>query len=537
MPGESSASRTSRAVLWAAVVTITGIFGSRLLGLVRVMVQSSAFGAENAGILRAAFDIPDLLFYIVAGGALRSGFVPIFTELLTLGRDDPAKRAQAWKLFSTLVSLVALASAGLVLLGCLGARPLAQLVSGGWSDRGFSEDSIEQVIWLTRILLPAQIFLLVGGVFSGTLDSLKRFSVTAAVPNFYNLCIIGAMLWLGERHGIASAAYGTVCGALLGHLVWQAWALWRTRAESGCSYRPSLNLGDPTVRRVIRIAAPIVLGLCVAEINLKVSTWVMAIFGEAARNHFDNASRVARLPDGIFGAGFGIALFPFLSEMAALGKTGEFRRQAEQILRLATICTLPSVALFCAAAAPLIDLLFGRGRFTPTDVQACAQLLPLFALGIVPITLQVVLTRAFYAQQDSRTPVKVGAAAVLLGVVANVALARVLDRYGPPLALALTSTANVAGLLWLFGRRFGYDDAPRLWSVLWRGALAAVGAGLATWGGLQALELGRAAATALATVVCLGTYAVLLHLLRVPELREALALLRRRGRRGSAPTK
>ncbi|NUQ00020.1 MAG: murein biosynthesis integral membrane protein MurJ [Armatimonadetes bacterium] len=526
--------QTRRAVLLASLVTISGIFGSRVLGLVRVMVQSSVFGAQQAGILRAAFDIPDLLFYIVAGGALRSGFVPVFTDLLTRSKNDPAQRERAWFLFSTLATLVTLASLVLVALGVLFARPLSLLVSGAWSDQGFSAESIEQVIALTRILLPAQVFLLVGGLLSGTLDSLRRFTVSALVPNFYNLAIIIAMLGWGRRYGISSAAWGVVFGALCGHLLWQGAALWRHGREHGFRFRPSLALADPLVVRVTKIAAPIVLGLCVAEINLKVSGWVMAPFGEAARNWFDNASRIARLPDGIFGAGFGIALFPFLSQLASEGKTAEFRHQAEQIVRLALVCSVPCAAVLIAVPHPLVDLIFGRGRYTAEDVLWTARLLPLFALGVVPITIQVVVTRAFYANHDSISPVKVGSLAVIFGVGANLLLGKLMGQYGPPLALSLTSAVNLAGLLWLYGRRFGYAEPGRLWSVFLRSLLgAALSSGVAALLVEATPELGRVVHTVAALGIGLGLYPVVLHLLRVEEIHEVTRMLRRRfGRRG-----
>lgn len=530
MPPKVPAGDTRRAVIRASLVTVTGILGSRVLGLVRVQVLSAQFGAADAGALRAAFDLPDLLFYLVAGGALRSGFVPVFTELLTKGRDDPRQWQRAWWLFSVLVTLVAVISGVLVTLGVVFADALTAPMTGRWSGEGYSPEATQLTIFLTRIVLPAQLFLLVGGVFTGALDALKQFTVSAAVPNFYNLSIIGAMLLLGHRYGVASAAYGTVFGAFVAHFLWQGWALWRHARPYGITYRPVLVVRDELVLRVLKVAGPIVLGLCVAEINLKVSGWVVAPFGERARAWFDNASRIARLPDGIFGAGLGVALFPYLSQLAVEGRVEEFRRQAEHTLRLALVCAMPCAALLACGAHPIVGVLFGHGRFGPDDVVATSQMLPLFALGVVPITLQVVVTRAFYANEDSLTPVRVGALAVVIGVGLNLLLGKLIGRLGPPLALSLTSALNVLGLLWLYGRRFGYADAPRLVQVSVVSFLAAVATGAVIAAVLavpQLQTLGHLPRTLLATALCFVFYVHVLRFVGVQEVDDVIRLARR----------
>ncbi|MCZ7599256.1 MAG: hypothetical protein M5U09_18290 [Gammaproteobacteria bacterium] len=201
--------------------------------------------------------------------------------------------------------------------------------------------------------MPAQIFLLLGGLLSGTLDSLKQFKVSSLVPNFYNLAIILAMVLFGQRYGVQTAAWGTVFGAFFGHFVWQWWSLARHGKAYGFRYVPSLQIRDPDVQRVIRIAAPIILGLCVAEINLKITGWVIAWFGESARNWLDNASASRGCPTASSAPGSGIALFPYLSEMAAAGKVDEFRKQAERILRLGLVCSIPCAVLLHGHAVPV----------------------------------------------------------------------------------------------------------------------------------------------------------------------------------------
>ncbi len=531
-----------RGVRTAALWTVGGILGSRLLGVVRQVVISSVFGDSASGVLRVALHIPDLIFYLVAGGAIRSGFMPVFVDLETKGRDDPELRHRAWWLFSAVITGVLTLALVLVALAELAAPLLVLPLAGRAHDLpwiggrfapagavGLTDSELAEAIRLTRILLPAQVCLLVGGVLSAALNALRRFEVTSLVPGFYNCIEIGAVVWLGqpERLGLAGAAWGFVVGAFFGHLVWQAWELWRVGRAAGVTYRPVFALRDATVQRVLRLAWPIMLGLCAAEVNLKVSSAVIAQFGSGAIAWFDNATRLARLPDGLFGAGLGLALFPFLSELASRGEMDRFRAQSEHILRLATVCAVPAAAAMMIVPLPLVDALYGHGNYIAA-VPDTAALLPWCSISIVPITLAVVMTRAFYAVEDSLTPLKVGAASVAFGIVANILFGRWFGLVGPPLALGLTSLANLIGLAWIYGRRIGYRAGGKMAAVAGASLAAAVVAGFAARG-FASLEVGHRYLAAVGVVVVVGlVYLPLLRLMRVEEAADLFGLLRRR---------
>jgi putative peptidoglycan lipid II flippase len=522
---------TRRQVLLAAAITVTGIFGSRVLGLVRVMVQSRLFAAGDVGALRAAFDLPDLLFYIVAGGALRSGFVPVFSELLHRGRQDAEQWRRLWWLFSVLISGVFLLSLVIVALGVAFAGPIMAPITGQWSSSGgFSPEARDLTIHLTRLLLPAQLCLLVGGVLSGTLDSMRKFTVTALVPCLYNLCIILAMVLLHRRCGVDSAAYGVILGGLLGHLWWQAAALRREGRPYDFAFAPALAWRDALVQRVVRIAAPIILGLCVVELDLRLCGWVGAQFGEAARAWLDNARNIARLPDGIFGAGLGIALFPFLSILCSEGRQAEYRAQAEHILRLATVCTAPLALFLLLLPYPPTAMLFLHGKYTAADCHQTAALLSCFAVGIVPLTLSLVLTRMFYARSDSLTPLKLGLWTVLFTLLASLALAALMDVAGPPLAFSLSCWFNAALLLAAHRKACGLADGPGLARVALLSHLAAAAAAGVAAAAVHFAPGGPTKHTLLALALLAVVYGGLLRLLRLEEAVEVIRLLRRQAR-------
>ncbi|MBI2299560.1 MAG: polysaccharide biosynthesis C-terminal domain-containing protein, partial [Armatimonadetes bacterium] len=177
-------------------------------------------------------------------------------------------------------------------------------------------------------------------------------------------------------------------------------------------------------------------------------------------------------------------------------------------------------------------LLFGHGRFTSYDVARTAQMLPLFAPGVVPITLQVVITRAFYANEDSLTPVKVGVCAVAVGLVLNLLLGHLMGPLGPPVALSLTSLLNVCGLFWLYHQSYRFAEGRKMVSVGWRSLLAALLTAVATGGALALLSRlhggGNLLRSLFATGFCFALYGLLLRLLRVEEMNDALRLFRRK---------
>ncbi len=536
MPPDNARPSTRREVTLAAVLMIMGILGSRVLGLVRVQVQSWWFDPAEVGALRAAFVIPDLLLYIVAGGALRAGFVPLFVGLLEAARD-PAARARAWALFSALVTWVALLSVALIAVGMIFTPAIIAPLTGTWSAHGgFTPEQVELTVRLTRLLLPAQIFLLVGGVLSGTLDAMRRSKLTALVPAVYNAAIIVGMALLGGSLGVASAAWGVLVGALVGHFAWQAYALWREGRALDISFRPTLGRGEPLVGEVLRIAAPVVLGLCVAEINLKIAEVVNAQFGASAVAWFDNASKLARLPDGVFGAGLGIAIYPYLSHLAAEGREDDYRRQAGHVLRLAIICTAPLSIWLIVCPQPVVALLFGHGQYGIQDVTETSVLLAGQALGIVPLTLSVILTRMFYARGDTRTPLHCGGWSIVFATAASLLLARSQLRVaGPALAFSFACWFNTVWLLVYYRRRGGLTRARGLVrSAVLSHAAGVLGGGAAlltsTWVGAVMPGGVRAAAvqTGASLLVLLTVYLMLLWWWKLDELTMLWTQVRKR---------
>ncbi|MCZ7599255.1 MAG: polysaccharide biosynthesis C-terminal domain-containing protein [Gammaproteobacteria bacterium] len=185
-----------------------------------------------------------------------------------------------------------------------------------------------------------------------------------------------------------------------------------------------------------------------------------------------------------------------------------------------------------ATPYPFVDLLFGHGKFGAEDVRQTAIMLPLFALSVVPITLQVVITRAFYAREDSLTPVKVGVAAVCFGIVTNLLLGKLLGPIGPPLAMGLTSWANMLGLIHIYRRTLGFADLRGMFTTAVKALVAAAVAGLAA-AGVVAVAPDRALLQSLLSIAVWAViYGVVVKQLGVDEINDVVTMLKRRLSKG-----
>ncbi len=290
----------------AASLMVVAIFLSAVTGLIRVMLLARQFG--TAGEINAyvqAFRIPDFIYFLMAGGALRTGFVPVFTEYLATD-----KMRQAWKTFSSTLWLLLVVGTVFTGLGMIFASQLVPVVVGmGWVET--HPELIDRCVGLMRIMFPAQIFFVIGGLLMGTLNSFKHFFWPAMGPIIYNVVIIIAILLAPVLWGLPTLAWAVLLGALLGSFLAQLPPLRRLGGRLVMAFDPR----DPGMQRVIKLALPIIFGLAVAEINLIITTNLATMVDpNQGPMVLEYANRLWKLPARMFGAGIAIALFPTLAE-------------------------------------------------------------------------------------------------------------------------------------------------------------------------------------------------------------------------------
>ena len=489
---------------------------SRILGLAREIVIGARFGTSgDYDAYLAAFRLPDLLYVLIAGGALASAFIPTFTRYLAAGDS-----LGAWRLTSAVINIVTLILAAAAALAALFAPALVATVIAP----GFDPDAQELTVSLMRVMLIAPVLFGASGVIMGALNAQQHFLLPALAPIVYNLAIIAGAVFLSPFMGAAGLAVGVVAGATA-HLLIQAPGL----ARFGARYFPIFDARDPGVASVARLMGPRVLGLAVVQLNFLINTNLASRLGEGAVSALNYAWLLMLLPLGVFAQSIATAAFPTFAAQAARNEIDPMRRTLSAALRATLFLSLPAAVGLVVLSAPLVELLFERGEFTAESTQAVASTLQFFALGLAAHSLLEIVTRGFYALHDTRTPVAAGVAAMLLNVALSLLLIGPLAQGGLALANSIATTVEALILIGLIRGRLSGIEGRRVWGALTRSGLASAVMGFALLGLLQ-LPMGSAFALC-ATGIAAGVavYAGAAFVLRADEVRSVRQLILRRG--------
>lgn len=526
-PQESSARAKAGAAMGRATLLMMAfVLLSRVLGVVREMTLSYLVGQnDHTDIFKRAFAVPDMLYLLVAGGALSTVFVPVFAEYWNEKREE-----DAWRVFGTTMTVVAIAAAVMVLFMEAFPRPFVRLL-----NPRFSQEAIDATVPLTRILLPAQWFFFVGGLMMGTLNARQRFLIPAVGPVVYTGSIIAAGIlvsfWDRSPEAITTAmTVGALIGAGLGNFLLPVLDLHRSKARWVFGF----DLRHPGVRKVGALMLPALLGLSLSQLN----QWITGIFLEEGGKFsaLNNAHQLTQAPIGIFAQASAIVLLPTISMLAARKEWPQFRTEVSQGIRRIFFLTIPASLLMAVLAEPIIRLLFTGPKYGDPEVRMAANALLYYSLGTFAWSAQAVLARGFYAMQDTKTPVFITTGMVALFTALCFALQGPLDYLGLALATSIVATVNMLLFLAVLRKRVGGLDVRGMAVSALRISVAALLSGAAAWALLQWAERiipaadtrpGAAAALVLAGGAALGVYVLACRLLRVPELHGIRAMLRR----------
>jgi putative peptidoglycan lipid II flippase len=516
MAANPAVSSSTRQIVRAATLVMALFLLSRIAGLAREMIIGARFGtsAEMDAYL-AAFRVPDLLFQLVAGGALGSAFIPVFTGCLT--RRD---LTGAWRVFSAVTNLVLIILTGLAVLAALAAPWLVSTILAP----GFSPEQQTLTVSLMRWMLVSTIVFGVSGIVMGVLNSFQHFLLPALAPLIYNLSIIAAALFLAPSLGVYALVIGVVAGSLL-HLDVQLFGLW----WYGARYRATLGLRDPNVREVGRLMAPRVLGLAVVQINFWVNTLLASRLAVGSISALNYAWLLMLLPQGIVAQAAATAAFPTFAALEARGRHDELRHTVSSTLRGVLFLTIPAAAGLFVWRVPLIRLLLERGEFTARSTEMTAAALAFYAFGLIGHSVVEIVARAFYAVHDTRTPVAVGVGAMALNVLLSVLLIVPLQHAGLALANTLATLIETVLLIWLLARRLGGLEWEQLATTIVRAGAATLVMALplawvaGRWSGAWPVLVGVAGLVGAAAL-----YLGMAVILRMPEVQVIRQLRPRR---------
>src|SRR5215470_4028783 len=374
----------------ATLLLMTAVMLSRIIGYIREAYIAWAFGAGPAtDAYVAGFTIPDWLNYLVAGGTASITFVSIYTRFLAENREEDAQ-----KTFSVIITVMtAVLGAGIVLAEIFTPQISRHLFSG------FTAAQLDLCVHLTRILLPAQIFFYVGGVVSAVLLSHRLFLMPAFGPLLYNAAIILGGLLLSRRLGIASLAYGALAGSFLGPFLVNAIGA----AQIGTGYRISFDIRNPAFREWVRLSIPLMLGVSLVTAD----DWILRYFASGAVGditRLNYAKRLFQVPIAVLGQAVSQASLPFFARLFGERRMSEFSNTVNaSVDRVFSVALLVS-SFMVAAALPLIDLVYRRGRLHFSDSETTALYFSWFALSLAFWAAQALYARAFYAAGNTLTP-------------------------------------------------------------------------------------------------------------------------------------
>ena len=498
------------------------LFG-QVIGLVRSILVAGAFRAAELDAFSAANRVSETLFTLIAAGALGSAFLPTFTALLVKN-----ERGSAWKLASSLINLVTLVLSLAATLAALFAPQIVRYLL----TPGLARDPqlFALTVDLLRIQSASAVLFGLGGLVISILNAHQVFFIPQITAAMYQIGQIFGVLVLARWMGIYGLAWGVVIGAAL-FLVIQLPSLWKLKGE----FTFSLGGTNPDVRKVIQLMGPRVFGAAVVQLNFWVNTNLGSRMAEGSLISLSYGFMLMLMAQAAVAQSVAIAAMPTFSAQYALGKLDEMRMSLASTLRGVFLLALPASLGLILLARPIIAMLYQHGKFNALTADMTAWALAWYAAGLVGHSVMEVLTRAFYAQQDTKTPVLIGTVAMGLNVVFSLAFARLFAQLGwmPHGGLALANslaTALEATALFIFmrGRLNGIEG-----SYIARGfgacAVAALGMGLGLLFWVQATEGLPRWIAALGGVLLGGVvYGVAVILLRVPEVQIlANAILRR----------
>jgi len=442
-------------------------FLSRILGFVRDQVLAIVFGAgATTDVFLVAFKIPNFLRRLFGEGAFAQAFVPVFTEYRET-RSRAALIDLAAHVSGTLALILLLVST----IGVMLAPLLVLLFAPGFLD---DRDQFDLAVHMLRITFPYLLFISLVAYAGSMLNTFGKFAIPSFTPVLLNLCMITAALVLSEHvaEPIVALAWGVFAAGVL-QLLLQLPFLRRL----GLLPKPRWGWQHPGVRRILKLMAPAILGSSVAQINLLLDTVIASFLTAGSLSWLYYSDRLMEFPLGMLGVTLATVILPRLSREHALAAPDDFRRTIDWALRLTMVIGVPAAVGLMVLAKPMLVTLFEYGQFTAADSTMSSFSLIAYAIGLPAFILIKIFAPAFFARQNTKTPVRIGIIALISNMVYNLLLVLPmiwLDFVAPHTGLALATSLSAWQQAAMLYRRLKNDGIYDISSTLQQFALRAL---------------------------------------------------------------
>ncbi|MBN1312255.1 MAG: murein biosynthesis integral membrane protein MurJ [Anaerolineae bacterium] len=472
---QPTAPETGQIARTASIISL-GNVASRVLGLARESVKSHFFGAgATVDAYNIAALVPVMLYDLLVGGMVNSSLVPVFSEYVQQRREE------LWGLVSILLSLMLVVLIAFILIIEVFPLQVVFLLSSGKPP-----DDLELAARLLRITVPAVIFLGLSGLLTGVLYALKRFTLPAFTATVFNASIVTTVLLFGNRLNITSMALGLLTGAML-QVALQLPGLKDARL------RFRLTFAHPGLRRVTILYMPILLGLVVDVLALRVISYNLAsMTGEGGISWMSYATTLVQLPQGLVATAVSFAILPTLSVQAAhertTGHQEAFQATLARGLRLVIVLIIPATVGLFILAHPTVALVLGHGDFLARDTAITSQALQLYLLGLPFAAVDLLLVFSFYARQDTLTPSLIGIGTIVLNLATALLLMPTIGLFSLMIADSVKQLAHALVSWVILRRRLGNLAEHGVFGTLGKTLLASAVMGVVTYGMLRGIQ-------------------------------------------------
>ncbi len=510
---------TKRSIAKAAMVIMLATLFGRFAGFIRETFIAAKFGASmETDAFLVAYTLPNILGITITG-AFNAAFIPVFTQNL-LGEN----RDKAWRLASSMLNIVFIAFAIISVVGIIFAPTVVKLMAPG-----FTGQTAELTTQLMRIMFPSLIFLALVGLTSGMLNALNHFLMPSLGPLVSSVAIIGSLFILVPSMGVYGLAVGTLVG-FTGQFLVTMPELFKRKFR----YSFNLDYRDPDIRRIGELIIPVLIGVGIGQINIIIDRILASGLNEGSISALNYAYRIMQLPLGLFVAAIAVPIFPALSEFAARQEMDKLKNALVKGMNVFALIMIPASVGLMVLATPIVRLLFQRGAFNPEDTTATAIALIFYSIGLVGYAVRDIMTRVFYAVEDTMSPVVIGGIGVAIHIILNIILVRFMAHAGLALATSIITFLNMLLLAYWLRRKIGSFFPVEAWLTWVKVCIASGVMAVSVW--LVSAQLEPVAlawgtkGTALQVGSAIGTgalvYLGLILIFKVPEVNIIINLLR-----------
>jgi len=513
-------SKATKTIARGALTVMLAFIISNLVGLMAKTLTARYFGTGiESNAFFAANRFSEILFNLVAGGALGSAFIPVFSGLLAKNENQ-----KAWRLASAVMNLVTIVLVVISILTAIFSEQVVRYVIAP----GFSDNEVLLTGQLLRIQVFSPIVFGLSGLVMGALNAHQHFLLPAIAPAMYQVGWILGIFLLEPKMGIFGLAWGVVIGAIF-HLTIQIPCLLKLPEFK---YSFTLGLEMDEVKEVARLMAPRLLGVAVVQLNFLLNTFLASFQSEGSITAISLAFPLMIMPQAIIAQSIAIAALPTFSAQVAKNEINEMRNSLTSTLQAVLILSIPAATGLILLREPIVSLLYKGSAFTIHSVKLVSWALLWYSMGLVGHCLMEVTSRAFYALHDTKTPVIIGVGAMTGNLLLSILFSIIFSNLGwmPHGGLALANSTATAVesiiLLILMKRKLNGINGKRIAETVTKSILASVGMGAAIWLAERLMNSnGSGGYVVISIIMGVITYGLLLVLLRSSEIRQVFSLI------------